>query len=108
MSDKAKRHTDLDRNLILNRASTDLENIINGHDPEIHNLGSRVWDRLDDLAVSIEVRSDARVSALNASLHECLAWVQHWQVDVEHNLKPTPESLAMVEAKIMAELGEVE
>lgn len=43
-----------------------------------------------------------------ACLRECLGWVRHWQVDVEHNLKPTPESLAMVEAKILAELGEVE
>lgn len=29
-----------------------------------------------------------------------LGWVRHWQEDVAGNLKPTPESLAMVEAKL--------
>lgn len=108
MKTEAKRHADLDRNLILNRASTDLENIINGHDPEIHNLGNRVWDRLDDLAVSIEARSDARISTLEKSIRECIAWVQHWQADVAGNLKPTPDSLAMMEAKLVAILQPVE
>lgn len=47
------RHTP-DRCLIINKASTDLENIVNGHDPEIHHLGNRVWDRLDKMALDIE------------------------------------------------------
>lgn len=50
------RHNDLERNQIINQACTDLEDIINGHDPEIHNLGHRVWDRLDKLAMSVESR----------------------------------------------------
>lgn len=49
-----ERHADTERNMIINRASYDLEQIINGHDPEIHHLGNRVWDRLDKMAVDIE------------------------------------------------------
>lgn len=49
-----ERHADTERNKIINRASSDLEQIINGHDPEIHHLGNRVWDRLDKMAVDIE------------------------------------------------------
>lgn len=48
------RHADPARNRALNSCSSDLETIINGHDPEIHHLGNRVWDRLDALAVEIE------------------------------------------------------
>jgi hypothetical protein len=106
MSDTAKRHADLERNVILNRAITDLENIINGHDPEIHNLGNRVWDRLDDLAIAVEGRSKERIEALEKLARECRAWVQHWQADVAGNLKPTPDSLSMVEAKIIKALGD--
>lgn len=48
------RHADPARNRALNSCSSDLETIINGHDPEVHHLGNRVWDRLDALAVEIE------------------------------------------------------
>lgn len=57
-----ERHTDTERNKIINRASSDLEQIINGHDPEIHHLGNRVWDRLDKMALEIENRADLCVS----------------------------------------------
>lgn len=46
--------TDAARNKIINRCSHDLENIINGHDPEIHSLNNRVWDRLDQMATELE------------------------------------------------------
>lgn len=49
-----ERHADTERNRIINRCSADLESIVNGHDPEIHNLNVRVWDRLDRMAVEIE------------------------------------------------------
>lgn len=54
---KPMRHTDTERNKIINRTSTDLGNIINGHDPDVDNLGIRVWDRLDQMAVEIEART---------------------------------------------------
>lgn len=102
MTGTETRHADRDRNVLLNRASVDLEKIITGHDPEIHNLGNRVWDRLDCLAAAIEARSAARIAILESSVRECLSWVQHWQADVAGNLKPTPDSLAMIEAKLAA------
>ena len=40
-------------------------------------------------------------------LREVLGWVRHWQADVAGNLKPTTDSLAMVEAKIIKALGDV-
>jgi hypothetical protein len=43
-----------------------------------------------------------------AMLRECLSWVRHWQADVAGNLKPTPDSLAMMEAKLVAILQPVE
>ncbi|WP_449043767.1 hypothetical protein [Paracoccus versutus] len=49
-----ERHADTERNRIINRCSTDLEIIVNGHDPEVHNLNVRVWDRLDRMAVEVE------------------------------------------------------
>ncbi|UFS64857.1 hypothetical protein LO749_12005 [Paracoccus denitrificans] len=53
-TEELERHADTERNRIINRCSTDLESIVNGHDPEIHNLNVRVWDRLDRMAVEIE------------------------------------------------------
>lgn len=38
-------------------------------------------------------------------IKETLGWVRHWQEDVACNLKPTPDSLAMVEAKLVAALA---
>jgi hypothetical protein len=43
---------------------------------------------------------------LVSALREVLGWVRHWQADVAGNLKPTPDSLAMVEAKIIKALGD--
>lgn len=49
------RHKDTDRNLILNRTLKDLDEIINGHDPEVDtSINNLVWDRLDEMAVEIE------------------------------------------------------
>jgi hypothetical protein len=39
-------------------------------------------------------------------LREVLGWIRHWQADVAGNLKPTPDSLSMVEAKIIKALGD--
>ena len=55
-----ERHSNKQRNLIINRCSTDLETIINGHDPEIGNLNNDVWDRLDKMAVEIEAAIASR------------------------------------------------
>ena len=55
-----ERHSNKQRNLIINRCSTDLETIINGHDPEIGNLNNDVWDRLDKMAVEIEAALASR------------------------------------------------
>lgn len=40
----------------------------------------------------------------DAVIRETLGWVRHWQEDVACNLQPTPDSLAMVEAKLVAAL----
>lgn len=53
-----ERFTDNDRNLILNRTLTDLDRIINDHDPEVDtSLNNGIWDRLDKMACEIEARA---------------------------------------------------
>ena len=43
------------RNVIITRATNDLDEIINNHDPEIDvPIKDGVWDRLDKMAVEIE------------------------------------------------------
>lgn len=52
-----ERHADLERNRILNKCSLDLWDIVQNHDPDIHNLNNRVWDRLDRMALDIEAHA---------------------------------------------------
>lgn len=40
------------------------------------------------------------LKAKEAALTLALSWVRHWQTDVACGLKPTPDSLAAVEAKL--------
>lgn len=55
--------------------------------------------------MTIERVDDVRASkAKQDVIFETLAWVQHWIIDVECGLKPTPESLRMVEAKLSSAL----
>ena len=62
-TDTVERHKDTERNLILNRTLSDLDDIINGHDPEIDtSINNGVWDRLDKMALEIEAR--AAIAAL--------------------------------------------
>lgn len=66
-----ERHADRERNLLLNTALSDLDNIINYYNPEVDtSLNNLVWDRLDKLAVSIEAMAAARLSALTAQNRE--------------------------------------
>ncbi len=60
-----KRHSDQKRNGILNSCSLDLSDIVQSHDPEIHNLNNRVWDRLHAMALEIEqqVREECAIIA---------------------------------------------
>ncbi|KAB0538083.1 hypothetical protein [Pseudochrobactrum saccharolyticum] len=51
---KEERHENTSRNHIINQTSTDLEQIINGHDPDQSILNNDVWDRLDKMACEIE------------------------------------------------------
>lgn len=51
---------------------------------------------------SPEPQVDDRIAALETTARECLGWIRHWQADVAGNLKPTPDSLAMMEAKLVA------
>ncbi|MFV1626814.1 hypothetical protein VWY34_14385 [Phaeobacter sp. JH20_02] len=71
MTDTSKeaRHQDAARNLILNRAINDLEQIINNHDPETDvPIKDGAWDRLDRLACEIECRErDALRAQLQAA-----------------------------------------
>lgn len=48
-------HNDRARNRILNEALTDLDRIINEHDPDIDtSINNAVWDRLDKMGVELE------------------------------------------------------
>lgn len=47
----------------------------------------------------------ANIKAKDKALKDALDWVRHWQRDVAEGLKPTPDSLAMVEARLSSALG---
>lgn len=69
-NDAPARHSDTDRNVILNRALMDLDRIINGHDPENDtSLNNLVWDRLDQMAVEIEARLRAEAARIADDYH---------------------------------------
>ena len=58
-----ERHADTERNRILNIALTDLNAIINGHNPDVDtSINNMVWDRLDKLACDVELRALRRAS----------------------------------------------
>ena len=49
------RYKNKARNVILNHALKDLDDIINGHDPEVDtSINNGVWDRLEKMAMEIE------------------------------------------------------
>lgn len=57
-AETVERHANTARNLILNKTLTDLDRIINDHDPEVDtSINNGVWDRLDKMAVDIEALS---------------------------------------------------
>ncbi|WP_411975959.1 hypothetical protein [Sulfitobacter faviae] len=61
---KEARHEDTKRNLILNRALSDLDRIINDHAPAVDtSINNGVWDRLDRMALEIEAHRKEVVSA---------------------------------------------
>jgi len=65
MTDAPERHADKARNLMLNRAVHDLDLTINGHDPEVDvPIKDGVWNKLDKLALQIEVPLQARIAEL--------------------------------------------
>ena len=74
------RHTDKRRNLIINRCSTDLEKIINGHNPETGNLNNDVLDRLDKMALEIEAHLASREAqqAATPTAQEAMAVMRQW------------------------------
>ena len=58
-----ERHADTERNRILNIALTDLNAIINGHNPDVDtSINNMVWDRLDKLACDVELLAHRRAS----------------------------------------------
>lgn len=62
LTDEA-RHADTERNRVLNTALTDLDSIINGHDPEVDtSINNMVWDRLEKMAVEIEALAHRRAT----------------------------------------------
>lgn len=83
MSIQPARFEDLERNKIINRCSSDLESIINGFDPEVHNLNNMVWDRLDRMAVEIE--ANASLTAERDRLREALSKAEPY-VEICHSL----------------------
>ena len=69
MTDAPERHADKARNLMLNRAVHDLDLTINGHDPEVDvPIKDGVWNKLDKLALQIEVPLQARIAELERAL----------------------------------------
>jgi len=66
-----ERHADKERNVLLNTALSDLDKIINGHNPEVDtSINNLVWDRLDKLAVAIEAKAADRIAVLTAQNRE--------------------------------------
>lgn len=47
---------------------------------------------------------DDRSKRKDAVIRETIGWVRHWRLDVAIGLTPTADSLAMVEAKLVAAL----
>ncbi|GLO70292.1 hypothetical protein MACH17_18090 [Phaeobacter inhibens] len=92
---KEARHKDAARNVILNRALDDLEQIISNHDPGTDvPIKDGVWDRLDRLACEIECRErDALRDSLKVADDNCrkyatavnfaLSEVRAWAAEVE-------------------------
>jgi len=64
---------------------------------------SELAQKLDEAGRTADARKVV-IGQREALMRETLGWVRHWQADVAGNLKPTPYSLAMVEAKILAAL----
>jgi hypothetical protein len=71
-----ERYKDIERNRIVNRCLTDLEEIINHHNPEIDTpIKDGVWNRLDKMALEIEARAEAdTLRAEVARLREALCF----------------------------------
>lgn len=61
------RFDDLERNRIINRAHTDLDSIVNNHDPEIDHISNKIWDRLDKMSLEIECH---RFNSLDGELKD--------------------------------------
>lgn len=77
MTDTSRRQSDTSRNLILNQTLTDLEDIINGHDPEVDSsINNGIWDRLDKMAVAVEQAAykQGRISALTDAAMIAEGW----------------------------------
>jgi len=80
MTDAPERHADKARNLMLNRAVHDLDLTINGHDPEVDvPIKDGVWNKLDKLALQIEVPLQARIAELESVLHQQIGHIHRLQ-----------------------------
>ena len=54
-SEAPERHKDTTRNKLLNQCLTDLDKIVNQHDPETDtSINNGVWGRLDKLSCDLE------------------------------------------------------
>lgn len=87
-----------ERNKIINRCHTDLEKIINGHDPEVGNLNNDIWDRLDRMAVEIEALTQAPAVAVS---DEMVASSVKW---FDKNFNGMPDSKSLVHGILEAAL----
>ena len=77
-----ERHADKVRNLILNHAVTDLEEIINAHNPDVDApIKQGVWDRLDKMAMLIEAKAIARADPTQDERVKALVEAAQAQLD---------------------------
>ena len=60
-----KRYEDLDRNSIINKTCSDLEDIVNNHDPETDvPIDDGIWNRLDKMALEIERHAVSKITCM--------------------------------------------
>lgn len=60
----AERHSDIARNLVINKACSDIEDIVLTHDPDTDApIDHGIWDRLDRMAMDIEARHHSQEPA---------------------------------------------
>lgn len=103
---KAERHADLERNRLINTAVTDLDRIINQHNPDVDtSINNGVWDCLDRLCAQLESRAMADDAAI-ADKHRSRVAGHHPDVERPDRVAQGYGNAALnIAAEIRAKIG---